>query len=120
MEKDYVAEAKQRVRDCENTISLEKANSEFPDPCRVGEYVAWWISADGQASLTLVATSYPTEDEVLKAAAENLDADYLADDEGNTLRETGDVSVQRVISDEDYELYLEALEVLEDQRRLKY
>ena len=120
MEKDHVAEAKQCVRDYKNTISLEDANRAFPDPCRVGEYVAWWISEDGQASLTLVATSYPTEDEVLEAAAESLDDDYLADNEGRTLRETGDVSIQRVVSDEERELYLEALKVLEDQRRLKY
>ena len=86
----------------------------------IAEYVAWWISEDGQASLTLVATSYPTEDEVLKAAAENLDADYLADNVGRTLRETGDVSIQRVVSDEERDLYLEALEVLKAQRRLKY
>lgn len=41
MEKDHVAEAKQRVRDYKNTISLEDANRAFPDPCRVGAKLSY-------------------------------------------------------------------------------
>lgn len=83
-----------------NTIDLTSANREFNGTVTIGEYVAWWVSEDRQASMPIVSDSFKTEEECEAAAAALLDDDYLADSEGRTLRETGDIEFALVVSNE--------------------
>jgi hypothetical protein len=81
-----------------NTITFSSAQKQFGGEIQVGQYVAWWIS--GTASMTVVSDSYPSPAEAEAAAAKMLDDPYMADLEGRTLRETGELSLDLVMPDE--------------------
>ncbi len=82
-----------------NTITISKASREFPGRIAIGEFVAWWISEGGQASMALVEGSYPTAAECEAAASILLDDDSMADEDGRTLGETGYMEVELVVAD---------------------
>lgn len=83
-----------------NTIEISSARKEFGNDVKVGEFVAWWVSEDRQASMNAVAKSFPTAKMCEADAAEMLNGDYLADLEGRTLRETGLLEFALVVADE--------------------
>lgn len=83
-----------------HTITISKARREFCGPINVGEYVAWWISEDGQASMPLVEGSYKTESECGAAADLALADESMADEDGRTLGETGYMDIELVVADE--------------------
>jgi hypothetical protein len=82
------------------TTPLSKASREFVGRIAIGEFVAWWISEDGQASMPLVEGSYPTAAVCEAAASILLDDDSMADEDGRTLGETGYMEIERIIGDE--------------------
>ena len=83
-----------------NTIDITSAGRTFTGTVKVGEYVAWWVSHDRQSSLPIVADSCKTVEDCEAAAAPMLDDDYLADEEGCTLRDTGYIEINLVVADE--------------------
>ncbi|QNM94882.1 hypothetical protein [Chitinimonas koreensis] len=74
-----------------NTIDITKANNEFNGGnINIGEYVAYWISEDGQASLPITWGSFKTAEEAEAAGAAEVAKEGLI----------GDISVVLVIADE--------------------
>jgi hypothetical protein len=51
-----------------HTIDITSANSQFNGVIKAGEYVAFWISDDSQASLPMTDGSYKTAEEAEAAA----------------------------------------------------
>lgn len=91
--------AKERKMDI-TPISEAEARREFGSPITVGEYVAWWVHSDRDASMPATSGSHPTVEAVLAEASIMIDDPQLADDEGRTLRETGFLEIRVVVSDQ--------------------